>query len=474
MTSVRAVDLCTALNPFETAVLLSAIPPGAQHDLSVVQSAGDGEGRIDLILRVDGDAPTRLALIWTAAALRAHVPNLFERFQRFRGRPRRVMAQLGRVLMRFAGPPDAWLAQLWGRPRLVLDGRAGCAHGVELVNLGLSPGGAMLQVTRWRRDAEDAPIPVDGDACRAADRAASEGRRRGLDGDLVGAAWSCRQAAHHMEDALRALVAADGPAIERTALAVEYVGNLLIGCDPAAAERAWATIDEHAASLDEATRGRLTGALRARFVREFRMHQARVTAMPAAGPAHDAWLDEKLAANQGDAAAWFARACALSDRGAHDEARRAAAMAAAYDGDPRFAALATDGESVPPFAERYARAHLPPRARHPVDLPSMYPLRSYAEDAGVGLVREAATSAPNFGLETDAIIRELTQWQARWGARVVAAGDDRVDVVFPTPPEPMEQFIDRLGDFCIDCFNFGVEPIVEGLRRGEPLQLWWD
>jgi hypothetical protein len=126
-------------------------------------------------------------------------------------------------------------------------------------------------------------------------------------------------------------------------------------------------------------------------------------------------------------------------------------------------------------------------------------------------VREAGTAAPNFDLNNDAIIAELTRWQSLCSFSVTSAGGDRVEIVFATFPSDMDAFARDLYRFCPDlvdqgtgCLhemveamaeageemtpelkkltegvdfsdeNYGVEVLKREILQRKNVQLWWD
>ena len=127
------------------------------------------------------------------------------------------------------------------------------------------------------------------------------------------------------------------------------------------------------------------------------------------------------------------------------------------------------------------------------------------------MIREAGTAAPNFDLDTDAIIEHLTKWQSLCSFTVTAAGGDRADVEFATFPEDMDAFVRDLYEFCPDLVdqgtgcvhemvemmeetgeelppemkkliegvdfsdeNYGLEILKRELLQRKNVQLWWD
>ena len=127
------------------------------------------------------------------------------------------------------------------------------------------------------------------------------------------------------------------------------------------------------------------------------------------------------------------------------------------------------------------------------------------------LIRAAETSAPNYDLDTDAIIGCLTLWQSLCSFTVIGAEADTVDIKFETFPADMDAFVKALYEFCPDlvdqgtgCIhemiemmeesgesptpamqelvkgidfsdeNYGIEVLKRQLLQRKNVQLWWD
>src|SRR5258707_3446507 len=86
-------------------------------------------------------------------------------------------------------------------------------------------------------------------------------------------------------------------------------------------------------------------------------------------------------------------------------------------------------------------------------------------------IRKAHTGGPNYGLDTDAIIRRLTKWQSLCSFKVTSAGGDAVDIKFATLPKDMDGFVRDIYDFCPDLVDQGTgcvhEIIGVGVEAGE-------
>ena len=126
-------------------------------------------------------------------------------------------------------------------------------------------------------------------------------------------------------------------------------------------------------------------------------------------------------------------------------------------------------------------------------------------------IREAGTNAPNFDLDTDAIVERLTKWQALCSFSVTGAEGDTVDIKFTTFPKDMDAFVKDLYDLCPDLVdqgtgcvhemvemaeetgeeltpemqkpikgvdftdeNYGLEILKRELQQKKSVQLWWD
>ena len=94
-------------------------------------------------------------------------------------------------------------------------------------------------------------------------------------------------------------------------------------------------------------------------------------------------------------------------------------------------------------------------------------------DDPLAAIREAETSAPNYDLDTNAIIDELTRWQSLCSFKVNGAQGDRVDIEFITLPQDMDAFARNLYAFCPDLVDQGtgcVHEMVEAMEEmGEEL-----
>jgi hypothetical protein len=127
------------------------------------------------------------------------------------------------------------------------------------------------------------------------------------------------------------------------------------------------------------------------------------------------------------------------------------------------------------------------------------------------VIREQHTSAPNFDLNTEAILTELRRWKTLCKFRVTEAGGDRASIEFDTLPADLETFVKDLYAFCpdlvdqgtgcvaemiemaaemgedipanmqelikgvdLDDENYGLEILKRELQRDKKVMLWWD
>lgn len=126
-------------------------------------------------------------------------------------------------------------------------------------------------------------------------------------------------------------------------------------------------------------------------------------------------------------------------------------------------------------------------------------------------LRDAGTSAGNYDLDTDDIIRRLQAWDDRYGIALSEVGHDRVDVAFDRTPDDLSEFAREVYLFCPDTVDqgfgcvaemlevaegagqsippeiaelaegadleeadYGVELLARSIARTQSLSLWWD
>ena len=71
-------------------------------------------------------------------------------------------------------------------------------------------------------------------------------------------------------------------------------------------------------------------------------------------------------------------------------------------------------------------------------------------------IREVGTSAPNYSIDTEAIIARLTLWQSLCSFRVARVKRDGFDIEFDTLPKDIDAFVHDLVEFCPDMDGEGI------------------
>ncbi len=85
----------------------------------------------------------------------------------------------------------------------------------------------------------------------------------------------------------------------------------------------------------------------------------------------------------------------------------------------------------------------------------------------------ARTDAVNHDLDTNAIIRQLEDYDRRFGIRILAAETDAVGFMLLRAPENLDAFAQELLDFCMDLEDVSlILPMLQSPSRY--VSLWWD
>ena len=82
-------------------------------------------------------------------------------------------------------------------------------------------------------------------------------------------------------------------------------------------------------------------------------------------------------------------------------------------------------------------------------------------------IRKARTGAPNYEMDTDAIIARLTEWQRLCSFEITGAEGDTVEIKFDTLPADMDEFVQDLYDFCPDLVDQGTGCVREMIEAME-------
>jgi hypothetical protein len=93
------------------------------------------------------------------------------------------------------------------------------------------------------------------------------------------------------------------------------------------------------------------------------------------------------------------------------------------------------------------------------------------------ILRAAATDGINFGLNTEAIIKELQSWDQEFGIDIWQAETDTVQLRLKTLPKDLMNFAKRVYKFCPDIADQGagsVDELARLIGRERAVFLWWD
>ena len=93
------------------------------------------------------------------------------------------------------------------------------------------------------------------------------------------------------------------------------------------------------------------------------------------------------------------------------------------------------------------------------------------------ILRAARTAAPNYNIETEAIVARLTDFDQRYGIRIDRAETDTVQFSLNTVPTDVPAFAAEIYEFCPDIVDQGVgtvEALAEDVAKNRRVQLWWD
>jgi hypothetical protein len=93
------------------------------------------------------------------------------------------------------------------------------------------------------------------------------------------------------------------------------------------------------------------------------------------------------------------------------------------------------------------------------------------------ILRVARTDAVNYGMETEAVVARLTDFDQRYCIRIDQAETDTVQFSLDTLPADIRAFAAELYEFCPDIVDQGVgtvEALAEDVAKHRRVQLWWD
>jgi hypothetical protein len=96
-------------------------------------------------------------------------------------------------------------------------------------------------------------------------------------------------------------------------------------------------------------------------------------------------------------------------------------------------------------------------------------MKTDATNDAFAAVRQACTSAPNFGMDTADIIDHLMKWQSLCSFVVKEATGDSIEIEFVKLPSDMDSFIRDLYKFCPDVVDQGTGCVHEMLESLEEI-----
>jgi hypothetical protein len=93
------------------------------------------------------------------------------------------------------------------------------------------------------------------------------------------------------------------------------------------------------------------------------------------------------------------------------------------------------------------------------------------------IVRIAATDAVNYGMGTEAIIKELRTWDREFGIDIWQAETDTIQMRLKSLPKDTAAFAKKVYKFCPDIVDQGtgsVPDLARHIASEKAVLLWWD
>ncbi|MBX9571398.1 MAG: DUF4253 domain-containing protein [Candidatus Obscuribacterales bacterium] len=92
------------------------------------------------------------------------------------------------------------------------------------------------------------------------------------------------------------------------------------------------------------------------------------------------------------------------------------------------------------------------------------------------IIRLANTSAPNYDLQTEDLIRPLIQFDTEYGIDVIHAEADSLSFELAHPPSDTKRFAKELFQYCEDLSqgDLNEDELAEVLKHEKLVRLWWD
>jgi hypothetical protein len=93
------------------------------------------------------------------------------------------------------------------------------------------------------------------------------------------------------------------------------------------------------------------------------------------------------------------------------------------------------------------------------------------------ILRVARSDAINYGMETEALIEKLTEYDRQYGIDILHAETNTIEFALSRLPHDLTAFCQDLYEFCPDIVDQGtgtVEDLEAEIRDNEVVYLWWD
>jgi len=93
------------------------------------------------------------------------------------------------------------------------------------------------------------------------------------------------------------------------------------------------------------------------------------------------------------------------------------------------------------------------------------------------ILRIARTDAVNYGLQTEALIRALAEWDRAWGIDVIHAETDTIELALTRMPPDLSSFAREVYALCPDVVDQGtgsIEALQQEIATRRRVFLWWD
>lgn len=93
------------------------------------------------------------------------------------------------------------------------------------------------------------------------------------------------------------------------------------------------------------------------------------------------------------------------------------------------------------------------------------------------ILRYRRTDGINYDLESVDVLKKISEWDAKFGVKIIGCNQDYVHIEFEKLPTNMKDFAEEIYEFCPDSVDQGVEDVEtleEYLTLDKEIWLWWD